>query len=162
LDVGGPDTHFSADASTGTFWLSAPNTTAADQWVVFTLPGLYDLTSTKVWNYNEVPGYGYAARGVATMDVLVSSDGASYTNMGSRSVSVAPGDSVTPFGDTLPLGVTGVRYVKFDIFTAINSTSYVGLSEVQFFGSPVPEPSTLALLVAGAITLLAYAWRKRK
>jgi hypothetical protein len=28
--------------------------------------------------------------------------------------------------------------------------------------APVPEPTTLALLVTGAIGLLAYAWRKRK
>ncbi len=28
--------------------------------------------------------------------------------------------------------------------------------------SPVPEPSTLALLGIGAVSLLAYAWRKRR
>ena len=30
------------------------------------------------------------------------------------------------------------------------------------FSVPVPEPSTLALLVAGAVGLLAYAWRRRR
>jgi hypothetical protein len=35
------------------------------------------------------------------------------------------------------------------------------ISEIQAF-SAVPEPSTVALLVSGAIGLLAYAWRKRK
>ena len=29
-------------------------------------------------------------------------------------------------------------------------------------GAPVPEPGTLALLAAGLVSLLAYAWRKRK
>jgi hypothetical protein len=30
-----------------------------------------------------------------------------------------------------------------------------------FNSAPVPEPSTLALLVMGAVSLLAYAWRRR-
>jgi hypothetical protein len=30
-----------------------------------------------------------------------------------------------------------------------------------FSASPVPEPSTIALLLAGAIALLACAWRRR-
>ena len=34
--------------------------------------------------------------------------------------------------------------------------------EVAFMGSVVPEPSTVTLLVAGLLGLLAYAWRKQK
>ena len=30
------------------------------------------------------------------------------------------------------------------------------------FGAPIPEPSTLALLGCGLVSLLAYAWRKRR
>jgi hypothetical protein len=33
---------------------------------------------------------------------------------------------------------------------------------VRAVGEPIPEPSTLALLGVAAITLLAYAWRRRK
>jgi hypothetical protein len=37
-----------------------------------------------------------------------------------------------------------------------------GAPSLAFTGSPVPEPSTIALLATGLIGLLAYAWRKRK
>jgi hypothetical protein len=37
-----------------------------------------------------------------------------------------------------------------------------GISGSAYIGTPVPEPSTLALLAAGLAALLCYAWRKRK
>jgi hypothetical protein len=35
-------------------------------------------------------------------------------------------------------------------------------SDVGAGVSPIPEPSTLALLAAGGVSLLAYAWRRRQ
>lgn len=37
-----------------------------------------------------------------------------------------------------------------------------GIDSVSLAPAPVPEPSTLVLLSAGLLGLLAYAWRKRK
>jgi hypothetical protein len=56
------------------------------------------------------------------------------------------------------------RYVKFDIFSNHNGRffdgpgddglgNFVGLSEVQFFQVPVPEPATSLLLVAGLVVV---------
>lgn len=40
-----------------------------------------------------------------------------------------------------------------------NGTAY---REVEVFGTAVPEPSTIAMCIAGLLGLLAYAWRKRR
>jgi len=49
----------------------------------------------------------------------------------------------------------GVHYVNARV--AVSSTS-----EIEYFSVTVPEPSTLVLLGMGAISLLAYVWRRRK
>ena len=61
--------------------------------------------------------------------------------------------------------MTGNSYAHLALDTQDGMLELVGGSGggplgPQFQG--VPEPSTLALLVAGAIGLLMYAWRKRK
>lgn len=49
-------------------------------------------------------------------------------------------------------------YVGASHYTGAN---YGWMDNFQI-GAPIPEPSTLALLAAGAIGMLVYAWRKRK
>lgn len=51
------------------------------------------------------------------------------------------------------------NYIGFDGFIYPDAYSYVDNVSVS---SPIPEPSTIALLATGLIGLLAYAWRKRK
>jgi hypothetical protein len=54
---------------------------------------------------------------------------------------------------TLPLNST---------FSKLRIENVFDVFEVDIKGSPVPEPSTLALLAMSLIGLAAYAWRKRK
>ena len=184
LHVNGPGTHGSWPA--GAMWLNSDATAASpqdvdDQWLIFDLGGVYDLASMEIWNYNEychwaVPGGPYEPfwaqrRGVYEMEVLVSADKATWSSLGLKYLTAAPGVDTVPFGEIVPLDAMGVRYVKFDINTnqcasgvwtcddsppSIGTDNYVGLSEVQFI--EVPEPATLALLSMGCLALL----RKRK
>lgn len=70
-----------------------------------------------------------------------------------------------------PLGVVGLETVSPETLLTFGDTSddmngSVSIDYVRFDTTgayaPVPEPSTIALLVTGLIGLLAYAWRKRK
>ena len=60
-------------------------------------------------------------------------------------------------------GVTAVQFVLYEP-TLSGSTKYGTVyKEFDVYGTTtVPEPSTLVLLAAGLVGLLAYAWRKQK
>ena len=97
---------------------------------------------------------------------------------------LATGGVLTPIvSQTIDLGISGT-WASYDGlgFTAAVGADYLGKTiGVQFYLSnpagghnwaaftnvnlnltTVPEPNALALLVAGIVSLLAYAWRKRK
>jgi hypothetical protein len=66
-----------------------------------------------------------------------------------------------------PIGVTQVTLSDLDLtgnsvsIYLVNPREWLMLSEVQFSGSTIPEPSTLILLGVGALGLLGYVWRRR-
>jgi len=108
----------------------------ADQEVIFDLGESYNLSQAYIWNQNQ----GHAvnaggARNTRTMDIYVSSDDITYTQVGGT-VTLAVTDGTNPAlpAEIVPLSAFNVRYVKFDILTAGsgNDTEYVGLSEVRF------------------------------
>ena len=146
LHINGLDTHSSV--AKGTMWRSEhdyddPTTTPTIQ---FDLGGAYDLASLKVWNYNHAEAYTNG-NGIKTMNIEVSSDnGSSWTDMGSFSLTKAPGDGtpygkdILAFGDELLLSASNVTNVQFTNLVPWDITmpngAQVGLSEVQYFGFP--------------------------
>jgi hypothetical protein len=56
------------------------------------------------------------------------------------------------------LGGSGL-FVQWD---PSGGTNFVDIPGTQFSHVSVPEPSTLALLVVGAVGMMGYAWRRRK
>ncbi len=89
----------------------------------------------------------------STFNMFASSDGSDWTAI--KYVNTGSNDLVrTDMTGTLKVGIAYADYVpgtptgQFDNFSLTTGT--------------VPEPSSLALLAAGLVSLLAYAWRKRK
>ena len=80
--------------------------------------------------------------------------GASSTPPGSTH-NYTSGTLTVAAGDTLDFVVQGTS------LTATSGETRLGAAGSIVF-TPAPEPSTLALLTAGLIGLLCYAWRKRK
>ena len=61
----------------------------------------------------------------------------------------------------LPAGFTGSIAQGIDAQGNIVGWAYDGSGEHAILWQPVPEPSALILLCVGAISLFAYAWRRR-
>jgi hypothetical protein len=86
-----------------------------------------------------------------------------------------PNDFSAKFGDTTVFSVVNApsqpyEYYSYQLtatsattpisFAGMNVPGYLDLDDVSV--TPVPEPSTLVLLAIGVVSLLAYAWRKRR
>jgi hypothetical protein len=71
--------------------------------------------------------------------------------VGSNSVSV-PVANPGAFGSTY---IAAANYMSY-------GTESIGVDSGLITAVPTPEPSCLAMLAAGLVSLLAYAWRKRK
>jgi len=115
-----------------------------DQWLVFTLPGAYDLTNAHVWNMNQSGVAG--ARSIDQYDLLVSSDGNTWTTvLNNDTLNAAGGTGTEPAQTRTFAQQNNVRFVKVDIDTAHsgNANEYVGLSEIRFEGAKVGNGPTV-------------------
>jgi len=153
-------------AHTGTvepnMWLSSGSGFGGidpDPRVTFDLGGLYEITSIQVWNYNENPP-NLTNRGVNAVSVNYGTTAAlgssvpGITNFAQADATETYTgevfDSFTPFQ---------ARFIEFDIDSNHgDANTFYGLSEVQFDGTLVPEPSGVLL---GSLGLLALLKRRR-
>jgi hypothetical protein len=148
-----------------TMWLNTGNgnyggPVDSNPYIEFDLGGLYNVSSISVYNYNEV---NYTARGVSSFDLLGSTDGVTFNDLGIETLQQAPG-TATNFVQTLSV-LDQVRYVKFANLTAFSGddNNLVGLGSVAFGGtaaslataSAVPEPGSLAILAFSLVGILA-------
>ena len=156
---------------TNTMWLTQANPTAPIS-ITFSLGGFYNLTNTRIWNYNENSGSPTIelARGVRTGDVQISTDDVLFTTIANISLAQAPGVNNVDFSQVVALSGTAayIRFTNLVSFgTAANNgdNHFTGLSQVQFSGdavasgdTSVPEPFSAALLAVG----LAATWLLRR
>lgn len=125
----------------------------ANQSLIFTLPGTYDLTQADLWQMNQT---GQFPRGTNQFDLLVSSDGVNYipaiTNANLAVATGAVTGQVFPFAQQ-----SNVRFVKLQIDTAHsgNANEFVGLNEVRFEGTLVQAGPVLTVGAAATSAGLA-------
>lgn len=141
--------------------------------VTINLNGVYALDTIQIWNYNEA---GVISRGIQNAQIFVSPDGnvanlVKLTTNGTGSFDNGTGDFLLPQapgnpsyeGFTLDLaGITDpalLGTVQLVQIRAINGYSTnnddgTGLAEIQFGGSPIPEPSSLVLTAFAGLGLL--------
>ena len=138
-----------------------------DPWFRIDLGGVYDITSFHVWNYDE--NFGGRANGLQNVDIYYSTSNASvgtadsflasyvFPNADDTLVNPGGGDFHIS-GDDFSATLTA-RYIYLDINSNYGGAAY-GLSEIQFTGTAVPEPSSVLLLTIGSV-LVGWRFRRR-
>lgn len=139
-------------------WLS-PNLADVDgQYVQIYLGDAVAVNKLLVWNYNQsYAGVSYGNRGVRTADVLVSTDGTTWTTAAAGvTLTRAPGTGGynTPDAVYLP-GAPVAKYVRLVVRSNFGSDAfgnYVGLSELQVYGRPATATVMGARISPAAVT----------
>lgn len=144
-DSDGVEQHSNVPA--GTMWLTNNTAPSTSRWIKFDLNGQYALDTMRVWNYNEVSPY--VVRQVQTALVEYSNDGINWTALGGGPRTMATNATgTTSYDDVEDVAFGGVkaRFVRLGnpanplVQIATTTGDHVGLSEVQFFGTPVGPP----------------------
>jgi hypothetical protein len=142
-------------------WMSGSavvNTT----WLLFDLGGAKNLSGIYLWNFTQGMGRALDMFSVWSADSAGNTI-SELTAPGTRMPTATWPEITRSFALT---GANSVQYVKLLVgrnsADVTSGVDFVGLGEVRFEGTAVPEPSMFVLLGAGLLSLLAYAWRKRK
>jgi hypothetical protein len=151
------------DANYANMWMTDLSVDAAT--LTFDLGGLHDLTSLTVWNYNfGVEEFASTLdRAAKAFTIGLSLDGVNYTEVLAGEFARGTGELLA--GETFALAGQA-RFVQLNLTGNHQSLPQyygyapVGLSEVRFAGSAVPEPATWAMMIAG-FGLAGAALRRR-
>lgn len=164
-----------AGSPDNTMWVTPNQSTweaVALQWIKFDLGAEYELSTIKVWNYNEGSAANWLKRGLKQADIQYAATQADYLNNNFTTITgladvffaQAKGYPYQTAADytliTLPANFTA-RYIRFDVdlnwslSTDISARWAVGLSEVEFAQvASIPEPASMGVLGLAAAGLL--------
>jgi F5/8 type C domain/PEP-CTERM motif len=141
-------------------YATAGNGGSSGQYVVYALGGPHNVSSIVVYG-----GWNDAGRDAQHYDLLTSTDGVSFNPLGSIDINPGvQGTDTTPVSnrvaftdDALPNLATEVTHIRLNFLAVENG--YTGYTEIDVFGTLVPEPSSAALLSVG---LLGFAALRRR
>ena len=128
----------------------------------FTLTSAHDIPDRdpRVWSIQGSNDTTTGLNGSWTTIYARSTTGSSDWTGRYQTLRYSPAD-----GDTF---LTTESFTAFRMVTTATGLSAPGpplffqISEIEFFGVPVPEPATMALLLLGVPFVGLFAWRKRK
>jgi hypothetical protein len=135
-------------------YATAGNGGGSGQYVVYSLGGTYNVSSVVVYG-----GWNDAGRDAQHYDLLTSTDGVVFNPLGTIDINPGvQGTDTTPVSnrvafteDALPNLATGVTHVRLNFLAVENG--YTGYTEIDVFGTLVPEPAAAVLLGAGLLGL---------
>ncbi len=157
-------------------WYSSPFLTPPDTTPIVTLNlgGVYDLQTTRLWQYNQ-PG-GFTVYGAAEIELSVSTDNTNFTALSPTLFPTRAGGTNGEPAQDFSTPRTGVRYVRLQIFTTFGGAQATGLSEVRFVvasntAPPVitSQPTNQTVAIGGTATFtvratgptpISYQWRQ--
>ncbi|MEO0338646.1 MAG: discoidin domain-containing protein, partial [Bacteroidota bacterium] len=111
-------------------------------WIMYDLGTFYELTTTKVWNFNEP---GFIEQGITRLGIDYSLDGTSWKSLPDANLELATGERTYSGQDGPDLDGIVARYVLLTALeTGAPNMSCAGLAEVRFdIGDPVNLSSDL-------------------
>ena len=95
-----------------------------------------------------------------TAEILV--DGAAVATRVISFTTESPTPSFAPYSLSWTANTTGDLGIYFKTAAGYNYNVQTGVGHVGLSYASVPEPAMVGLLVTGLVSVLAYAWRKRK
>ena len=140
------------DADYANMWMTDLGVSTAT--LTFDLGQAYKLSGADIWNYNfGVEEFASTLdRASKAFRISISTDGLTYTQVLAGQLSRGTGQALA--AESFGLGGTA-RYVQIALdgnhqkYPETYGYAPIGLSEVRFTGSAVPEPSTWAMMITG-------------
>lgn len=154
--------------------------TDVNPYIIYDLGSVYDLQTTRIWNYNES---SFTILGARSMLLSTSLDGTNFSTFSVISPAQAGGSKAEPAQD-FTTTVPAIRYVKMQILTNWDSPPAIfwssitggssggndgrhltGLSEVRFMASPPRiinfqaggQPTSVSVSADSSTQLIAHA-----